>query len=539
MSPKFFKSKRVLIVDDCDPVRASIKSMLLKIGFEHITSVMDANTAVASCTEVAYDFILSDYNLGEGKDGYQLFEALKLLNLLKPACCFIIISAENQRQIVHGVVELQPDTYLLKPFSFQQLEKRLLRAYQIKSALKQIYAEIQEERFVEAANSCDAIIKFEPDFAVYALRLKGELLIQIEHYQAAEQLYLQVITRRDYAWARLGLAISRFCQQRWLEAEFELRELTKLDETKVEALDWLSRLFIKRQLLKDAYNTLQEVAKISPKNYLRQKALANLAAINGLKDDTVKVYSKLLQAARYSIHDTPANFMNFARAIIEQAKDVNKLEQNRLINKINDILTNVGKRFALESYLHEEMIIRARVSMLRGNADEAREFIQKSDAAEGVDRRLSPEAILDKAKACFETGNLSRCDEYMQRLDDIGDQDDLLANTLTVLVQQEHRHHETLRDEIKGLNNSGLEAYQQGYYGRALEFFSKAFDYMPYNPSLALNLLQTIGKIGGVNKESAKLARRCVEILEQSELNDTNQKRFAAVLRELGDLLNQ
>ena len=137
--------------------------------------------------------------------------------------------------------------------------------------------------FVEAANSCDVIIKSDTDFAIYALRLKGELLIQIEHFQAAEQLYLQILSRREYAWAKLGLAISRFCQQRWLEAEFELRELSKLDETRVEALDWLARLFIKRQLLKDGYDTLAEVTKLSPKNYQRQKALANLGGAQWFK----------------------------------------------------------------------------------------------------------------------------------------------------------------------------------------------------------------------------------------------------------------
>ena len=102
-------------------------------------------------------------------------------------------------------------------------------------------------------------------------------------------------------------------------------------ETKVEALDWLARLFIKRQLLKDAYETLSEVTKLSPKNYQRQKALANLASINNDKDETVKIYARLLLAARYSIHDTPENFLNYARAIIEQAKDANKLEQSRLL----------------------------------------------------------------------------------------------------------------------------------------------------------------------------------------------------------------
>jgi DNA-binding NarL/FixJ family response regulator len=536
LTPKFYKHKKVLVVDDCDPVRASIKSMLQKIGFDHIATVSDANAAIANCTEVEYDFILSDFSLGEGKDGYQLFEALRHLSLLKSACCYIIISAESQRQIVHGVVELQPDSYLLKPFTFIQLEKRLLRALQIKTALAKAYDEIHQGLFVEAANSCEVVLKSDPDFAIFAVRLKGELLLQLEHFQAAEQLYGHILTRREYAWARLGQAISRFCQQRWLEAEFELRELSKMDETKVEALDWLARLFIKRQLLKDAYETLYEVAKLSPKNYQRQKALANLAEINGLKEDTVKVYSRLLNAARYSIYDTPDNFLNYVRAIIEQAKDVNKLEQARLLKKADEVLGNIGKRFSLDTYIHEELAVRARINILKGNIDEARELLIKSDASEGS-RTLSVEACLDKAKAYFEAGNLSRSDEYMEKLSEVVNHEDLLANTLTVLIQQEHKQHDNLREEIKTLNNDGLDAYQNGYFGRALEFFNKAFDYMPYNPSLALNLLQTISKIGGVNKDSARLARRCVVILEQSELSDANQRRFQAVMKELNALL--
>jgi DNA-binding NarL/FixJ family response regulator len=536
LNPKFYKSKKVLIVDDCDPVRASIKGMLQKIGFEHIAQAPDANAAIANCTEIQYDFILSDFNLGEGKDGYQLFEALKHLRLLKPGCCFIIISAESHRQIVHGVVELQPDSYLLKPFSFVQLEKRLMRAFEIKQTLNKVYQEISEDLFIEAANSCELVVKNDPEYAVFALRLRGELLLKIEHYQAAEQLYVSILNRREYAWAKLGLAIARFCQQRWLEAEFELRELSKMDETRVEALDWLSRLFLKRQLYKDAYDTLNEVTKLSPKNYKRQKALANLANINGLKDDAVKIYARLQMAARYSIYDTPDNFLNYARAILEQTKEANKLEQTRHFKKIDEILANIGKRFSLESYLHEELAVRARVAVLRGNIDEARDLLSKSDAAQSS-KPLTAEACLDKAKAYFEAGNLSRSDEFMQQLDEMAEYDDLLANTLTVLIQSEHKAHDNLREEIKTLNNDGLDAYQNGYYGRALEFFNKAFDYMPYNPSLALNLLQTISKIGGVTKDTAKLARRCVEILEQSELNEGNTKRFAAVMKELNSLL--
>ena len=66
------------------------------------------------------------------------------------------------------------------------------------------------------------------------------------------------------------------------------------------------------------------------------------------------------------------------RAILDHAKDVNLLELNRLMKKIDDILGNIGKRFALESYVHEEMVVRSRMCILRGNIDEAREFLVKS-----------------------------------------------------------------------------------------------------------------------------------------------------------------
>lgn len=35
----FYKSKKLLLIEDCEPVRASIKGMLQQIGFEDITTV--------------------------------------------------------------------------------------------------------------------------------------------------------------------------------------------------------------------------------------------------------------------------------------------------------------------------------------------------------------------------------------------------------------------------------------------------------------------------------------------------------------------
>ena len=121
--PKFYSDKKVLIVDDCEPIRSAVKAMLQKIGFNKINSANNGLIAVSKCEDSVYDFLLVDFNLGEGKDGYQLFEELKYKDLLSPQCCFIMMSAESRRQIVHGMIELQPDDYLLKPFTYKGLGK--------------------------------------------------------------------------------------------------------------------------------------------------------------------------------------------------------------------------------------------------------------------------------------------------------------------------------------------------------------------------------------------------------------------------------
>ena len=88
MDQSFFRCKKVLVIDDCAPVRATVKGMLQQMGFEAIHVAKDAGEAMQKCIDMPFDFILCDFNLGDCKDGYQLFEALKKQQLLQrnPEC---------------------------------------------------------------------------------------------------------------------------------------------------------------------------------------------------------------------------------------------------------------------------------------------------------------------------------------------------------------------------------------------------------------------------------------------------------------------
>ncbi|WP_241210403.1 response regulator [Vibrio ichthyoenteri] len=63
-----FSSLRVLIVDDASIVVVTIKSMLLKLGFNdrNITYCSSARAAMQLARQEQYDLILCDYNLGRG-----------------------------------------------------------------------------------------------------------------------------------------------------------------------------------------------------------------------------------------------------------------------------------------------------------------------------------------------------------------------------------------------------------------------------------------------------------------------------------------
>ena len=187
------------------------------------------------------------------------------------------------------------------------------RTFQKKTALLKVYEAIFEEDNVKAIRACEKASRASPEYSAMALRIKGELLIRTKQYEKAHMMYEAILSTRELPWAVLGNAIARIKLGDWQDAERTLKQLAELDETKVEALDWLGRLYISREQNKDAQTKLAEAAKISPRNIHRQRALANLAIINGEVDEAVRAFSKIITASRYSVFDTPENYLNFAR----------------------------------------------------------------------------------------------------------------------------------------------------------------------------------------------------------------------------------
>ena len=118
-----------LVADEFENSRKSVKQMLTTIGIGQIDQTATGKGVIDACRAKKYDLILCDFRLGTGKNGLQVLDELRQLDLIKPSAFFVIISAETSRDIVFGILESSPDDYLGKPFTEGVLSKRIERLF--------------------------------------------------------------------------------------------------------------------------------------------------------------------------------------------------------------------------------------------------------------------------------------------------------------------------------------------------------------------------------------------------------------------------
>jgi DNA-binding response OmpR family regulator len=115
---------RVLHVEDTLTVRETVRVFLQPLGFI-LDEAESASLALQKISKTGYDLVICDYMLGNGPDGQSLLDKVRREHLVPRSTVFIMLTTERSYGRVAQVVELAPDAYLLKPFTLQELEKRI------------------------------------------------------------------------------------------------------------------------------------------------------------------------------------------------------------------------------------------------------------------------------------------------------------------------------------------------------------------------------------------------------------------------------
>lgn len=113
--------KKVLIVDDAMFMRAALKTMLEKNGFEVVGEAVDGADAVSKYSILNPDIVTMDITMPK-MDGV---EALTEIKKKDPNCKIVMISALGQESWVKRAIIIGARGFIVKPFKEEHVIKTL------------------------------------------------------------------------------------------------------------------------------------------------------------------------------------------------------------------------------------------------------------------------------------------------------------------------------------------------------------------------------------------------------------------------------
>jgi DNA-binding response OmpR family regulator len=527
MVVKLNKDIQILVVDEQPLTQNYLRYALETLGYTSFTYAENSTAAIALCRDKAFDLIICSFNLN-GKDGYQLYQELKVRNLFRHCTGFIFISAETDPSLVHSVLELQPDEFMVKPFAIKDLKSRIDRTVQRKNLLRPLYSLMDQKKTDAALKQVEQWLEqgYQPKYATLLLKTKGEILQQAGRWTEGEQFYSSLIHDNNLHWVKLGLARCLIQRERYSEALSLLQPLLQKADLKLATLDLLADIHLHQQMYKKAQTELLQAADMAPRNLLRQQKLMHLSRLTHDYEHQFRAAKDLVRFARFSIYEQPDLYLNLARASVDYALSVDEEEQTSRLSKVaNDTLSHMRQLFPDKQKQEQQVVVQARIYYLKDQLEKAKQLLLELD--QNMESQ-GAEDILDKAKALHEVGLLSSSRELLKALTQDANKLKGADPVFLTYLKQEQKERETLPMGPREFNNHAVLMYERGQWHQALEAFIKAFSIMPGNVGIALNLLQSLRSTENIDPsiQTEQLRLQCEVILSKAKLSEEQQKRW-------------
>ncbi|WP_127021188.1 response regulator [Rheinheimera mangrovi] len=527
MVVKLNKDIQILVVDEQPLTQNYLRYALETLGYTSFTYAENSTAAIALCRDKAFDLIICSFNLN-GKDGYQLYQELKVRNLFRHCTGFIFISAETDPSLVHSVLELQPDEFMVKPFAIKDLKSRIDRTVQRKNLLRPLYSLMDQKKTDAALKQVEQWLEqgYQPKYATLLLKTKGEILQQAGRWTEGEQFYSSLIHDNNLHWVKLGLARCLIQRERYSEALSLLQPLLQKADLKLATLDLLADIHLHQQMYKKAQTELLQAADMAPRNLLRQQKLMHLSRLTHDYEHQFRAAKDLVRFARFSIYEQPDLYLNLARASVDYALSVDEEEQTSRLSKVaNDTLSHMRQLFPDKQKQEQQVVVQARIYYLKDQLEKAKQLLLELD--QNMESQ-GAEDILDKAKALHEVGLLSSSRDLLKALTQDANKLKGADPVFLTYLKQERKERETLPMGPREFNNHAVLMYERGQWQQALEAFIKAFSIMPGNVGIALNLLQSLRSTENIDPsiQTEQLRLQCEVILSKAKLSEEQQKRW-------------
>jgi tetratricopeptide (TPR) repeat protein len=529
-----FSHKQYLVIDDFSDMRAAIRSILRSLGVNQIDQARDGNDAIAQMAKKRFDVVLCDYNLGPGKDGQQVLEEARHRQLIGVDCIFIMVTAENTREMVMSAAEYAPDSYLAKPFTKELLKNRLGKLFERKAHLSKVNKALMAKDYGAAIGELNTLIAASPKNLADLLKLKTEICLTASRYDEALAVYEQVLAAREIVWARLGMGKILYWKKAYAQAQETFRQLIALDPTLIAAYDWLAKVQTAQQQFADAEQTIQHAVKLSPRGLKRQQLLGDLALSNGHLQEAETAFSHAVTLARHSVLNHPALFASLARS-----KSSNKkyLEAVKIIGEIDKTFPDMP-----EATLYKATATAA-AKQHQGDTTGALEALRTAEQAMTQFNETSHSKLaLEMVKTYAQLGEQEKAVSLLQAcIANNHDDEEFLTEIVRVCHEAgveydaEHAIRDIQRNVVK-TNNSGVRLIKQGEFDAAIRLLREAAEEMPGNKTINLNaakaIIMKMENMGAAN-EDIQAVCRYVGRVQSLAPNDWRLNDILSRLRKL------
>ncbi|EXJ16651.1 tetratricopeptide repeat-containing response regulator [Imhoffiella purpurea] len=530
-----FLSKTYLVVDDFSDMRAVVRSILRSLGVTQVDQARDGKDAIDHMQQKRYDVVLCDYNLGVGKNGQQVLEEARYRQLIGVDTIFVMITAENTRDMVMGAVEFAPDSYLAKPFTKELLQTRLTKVFERKGDLKKVNKALMAKDYRGAIAELDRLLATKPKNLAELLKLKADACMAANRHDEALAIYEEVLGTREIAWARIGVGKVQFHKKDYAQAKETFTQLIEQDHNLILAYDWLAKTQTALHEFAEAEQTLQNAAKLSPRGLHRQQLLGDLALSNGNTGEAETAYQRAVSLAKHSVLNHPALFAGLAKSKSSNNKHAEALK----------VIGEIGKTFADSDQAH--FYASTATAVVKGNQGDTEGAKQAMQAAEQAmrnlgDQRQNPKLALEMAKTYAGLGEKEKAAALLhQAIANNHDEDEFLTEIVQVcraadLDYDAQKAIREIQQDVIKTNNNGVRLIRQGEFDAAIKLLREATEEMPANKTINLNTAKAIimkMEKTGATTEDILAVRHYIDRVQALAPDDW---RLADIMIRLGQL---
>lgn len=489
-----FNSLYALVVDDAPVVVAILRVMLRKMGLldDHIHSAKDARSALHLARYRAYDIIICDYNFGGGLNGKQIFEELSHDHLMTPGSVFIMVTGEASGPIVRSIIELEPDEYLLKPYTEKDLHDRLRTAVRRKHTLLPIYSAEQEKNPAAGLKACDELEAKYPVYLTLIKRFRGQFLRDLSRAEEARALYESILCADNYDWAQLGLGNTLVDIGDYEGAEKCFASLLAQPVVSVATLNAVSRFELYREDIPAAIRHVTMASELVPGHAERELLLANLCLVEGDYASAVIKYRFYHEVNRETFRDTLLSRMNWVRGLVWQLSACSdERDRTRLRNEIQCHLGQLC-RFELSNALSSQLsLIACHLALIDNDLPTLMSLLKSAiSMAEDFD-------FYARYHLCSLLSELVIDREFRHHLEYAGTLvvtfgSDVISKSQLLMLKRLKDRHQERRDFIANAYQSAHYACLQKRFMAAMDIYLKIQDRMPYLYRVSLNIMKLL-----------------------------------------------